>query len=610
MSLIKGSIGLGIRVRHPLADQSSYNADIFKQWLGDLPKANIGETSRRVYHKLLDSNTQLIETSVRLRILRDLDDSIQLICNYMKRHYTVQSVSLTKKQIKVANLSRAIQLEVAIGFKTVIEDLIVDENYTNKMLPKAVVYAAYHLYKVQILTYQLCSELPKGLWHELHLLYQLAEQNQFHENVVTIENEQHSMITLYKKAILLATANPNQLRQKDIELVTKTLPSIIKNCSVGSDPDAEYDFVTNLHSDSPPFHRALIKNKMKAHFRGINVNEIILFIQQGLKTSEIKNREINLEDSIVRHLLRAWGAMTTRTFARTPTNDPIRVSMGLAASHYLISQELYGKDTEEDEDLSGEKLLDSLEGSLKNATILNDEESGAYLSPKVRDSEWNAKKDGPKLKDDTMWNAIYRKKPSLDYDDAQKPYQFMAKNTDCTSMYKYQDAATINISPGGYCMKLTGKMPGQTQAGEIIGLLEKHSDGQPNWNIGHICWIKRLGNGELHLGVHLLSPNAKPVLGHIRSRMSDKNDFKRCLSLPPSPDLELTPTLVTSKVGFSTNQRVLIKENENEFDIKLTKLITSGHSFQQFAYEMLDNKTYDNDKIISADDFNNVWDIL
>jgi len=612
VTLIKGSIGLGIRERHPHTDISEYSADSIRLWIADLPMANIGEVSRRVYHRLLDSNSQLLDIRARSRVLHSLHDSIKFVSNHLTRHYTVQSASLTEKQMKVANLSRAIQLEVAIGYKTIIEDLLSDEKYGNKLLPIAVNYALYYLYKVLVLTNQLYSDLPAGLWHEIHLLYQLAEQNQFHERKIAVGNEQHNAVNTYKKAVLLAMSNPNQLRQRDMDLVAKSLPVIVKNCSISADPDAVYDFVTNLHTDAPPFHRSLIKDGMKAHFRGFNVTNIIIFLQQELKTSEKKRRKVALSDTIIRHLLRAWGAMATRTFARTPASDSIQVSMGLAASHYLISREMYGEyQDEEDRVLMGEQLVNSLEGSLKNATILDDKDTEMYQGPKTRRSEWNVNTNGPMIKTDSVWDSVYRKKSSLNIEDDRKPYQFMNKDPESkATQYKFQDAAIINVSPGGYCMKLMGKMPRQTQTGEVIGLLENHESGKSSWNIGHICWIKRMNNGELHLGVNLLAPNAEPVLAQNRATSASKKNYQRSLLLPPVNGLGQISTILTSTIGFSANEIVRIQENENEFDIKLIKLIASGHSFLQFTYEKLHTETQEETIDDSDDNFDSVWDIL
>ncbi len=610
MTLVKGSIGLGIRERHPTTNQSEYSQDAIKRWLDDLPMANLGELSRRVYHRLLESNGLLLDAKTRSRVLISLQDSIDFICNALKKHYTGQSVSLTAKQRKVANLSQAIQLELAIGHKTIIEDLLSDEKYSSALLPNSVNYALHYLHKVQIRSYQLYSDLPQGIWYEIHLLYQLAEQNQFHEKKIGLGSKTLSTINTYKKILLIATTNPNQLRQRDIDIIANALAVISKNCKLGSDPDADYDFIANLHADAPPFHRALIKDGVKAHYRGISVSNIVTFLQQELMTAEKQKRKTEIDDSTLRHLLRAWGTMATRAFTRTSHSGSIQVSVGLAASHYLISNELYDNDEFEHEIPEGQAIIDSLEGSLKDAMILSDEDSQIYNNPKASHPEWNAKNNGPAMKTDHMWDSVYRKRSSLTVVDETKPFDFLAEAGKKNSQYDYQNATIINVSPGGYCLKLDGLLPKQTQTGEVIGLLELNDSHEHTWNIGTIRWMKRHDTGELQLGVQLIAPNAVPIFAQVRTSHSDEHGFQRCLLLPALIGIGQPPTILTSTIPFSTNNKVRLKEHDGNFDIKLTKLVSSGHSFQQFEYQQLQDESIDDNKDIAVDDFDSVWDII
>jgi len=613
VTLVKGSIGLGIRERHPEADQSKYNQESITRWLDELPMANLGETSRRVYRRLFESNSQLIDTEIRYRILQSVEDCVEHICNSLKKHYIGQSVSLTDKQKKVADLSQAIQLELAIGYKTIIEDLLSDEKYDNNLLPIAVNHSLHYFHCVQLRSYQLYSDLPSGTWHEIHLLYQLAEQNQFHENKNSLGNKSITVLNTYKDILLLATTNPNQLRQSDVEVIANALSILREYCDIGSDPDAEYDFVANLNADAPPFHRALIKDGMKGHYRAININNIVEFLQHELKTSEKEKRKTGINDITLRHLLRAWGTMATRAFTRTEFSGSIQVSVGLAASHFLISKELF--DDEEDEQQqqpTGQSLVDSLEGSLKNAHILSIDDSEQYHVPNASQPEWNT--GGPAVKTENLWDAVYRKKSSLDIIDDKKPYEFMAQSSNNkTVSYDLENATILNVSPGGYCLKLEGTFQKQARTGEIIGLLELDEDSQHTWNIGNIRWMKRYTEGDLQLGIQLIAPNAEPVLAQVYKSHTAEHSYQRCLLLPALIGIGQPPTIITSTIPFAINQIIHLKEHESIFKVRLSKLVSSGHSYQQFEYEKLDMDNSGNVKKptdTTDDNFDSVWELL
>jgi hypothetical protein len=610
MTLVKGTIGLGIRERHADSDLSKYSPESTQRWLDELPTANLGETSRQVYSRLLQSNAVLLDVKVRSRILSSLETSVKHITDSLKKHYISQSVSLSTKQNKIAKLCQAIELEMAIGYKTIVEDLLNDEKFTNKLLPLAVSHTLYYFHSVQIRSYQLYNDLPQGLWHEIHILYQLAEQNQFHEKKFNIGSKSYQTLSTYKKILLLSTTNPNQLRQRDIENLSNNLGIFTRKTSLDSSPDAVYDFVVNLNADAAPFHRALINDGMKAHYSGINVHQVVTLLQDELKLADSSKSKTHLEDVIKRHLLRAWGTMATRAFSRTPGTGDIKVSVGLAACHYLINHEMHGED--DNDSLEGAALIESLEGSLKDAMIIGEAESNSLHIPSPKNSSWNSNTSGPSIKTDNFWDSVYVKQTDTGTPNVKKTVDFMTPSTkkSDSARYDYQDATIINVSPGGYCLKLDGVLPKQTQTGEVIGLLEHNRDGNHIWNIGTIRWIQQHDTGFLQLGVQLIAPNAVPVLGQMRSSHMDKDSYQRCLLLPKLVGIGQPKTILTSPLPFSENHNIHIKNKKHDNVIHLVKLISSGHSYQQFEYKILNVAGSADEKTSNTLDFDSLWDTL
>ena len=608
--LVKGAMGLGIRERKPATRPERFQQKPLKDWIDQLPKANVGETSRQVYQLLLEANQMLITADERNTLLANINDISAFISDSLKKHYVGQSLSLSNKQQKVANFSQALDVEIAIGYKTIIEDLIADEKFQSNLLAIAVNAALHYFYKIQTRCYQLYRELPKGMWHEIHLLYQLAEQNQFHDKKITILTQSMSIVSTYKNIQLLSTTNPNQMRQQEISQIASAMSKVSQKVKLESAPDGDYDFVLNLNSDAGPFHRSLASETLTANYRGFYLQDIVTTLEEELQHKPKEQRLLGISDQTQRHLLSAWGAMSTRTFARTAGTGSIKVAIGLAASHYLISHELYGDDPEID-DVTGEKLIDSLEGSLKDALVLGNDEGNMIGAPaKRRASEnWNTKTNAPTLKDNEMWDAMYRKRETIDEQDDTKPYQFIAKaKEENTSAYDYRDATIINISPGGFCLMLNSPLPKQTQTGEIIGLMEATGEGQIHWNIGTIRWLKRKADGETDIGVQLIAPNGMPVRGQLRTSHSDDNHFQRCLKLPSIDSIGQPETLLTSPMPFQENAKVRLKTIEGEMDVLLTSEIFAGLSFKQFTYDILEQQT--EEKQSSDDNFDTVWDII
>ncbi|MBT8449676.1 MAG: hypothetical protein KJO69_08300 [Gammaproteobacteria bacterium] len=608
--LLKGAIGLGIRERKPAEDTRMYQSRELAAWVSNLPKGNIGETSRLVYQLLLQSNQQLLTTDTRAEIVKQLSGTVDFITTALKKHYIGQSISLSAKQQKVANFSQAIEIEMAIANKTIVEDLLVDEKFQSPLLVTAINGCLYFFFNIQIRCYQLYKDLPKSMWHEIHILYQLAEQNQFHDKKVANLDSSISIVSTYKQMLLLATTNPNQLRQQEISKIAEGLPQLNRKFKLDADPTAAHTFLVNLHSDAGPFHQSLLEEPMKAHFRGFDLVDIVEELREELQEKKSVHRALKLSDPTQRHLLDSWGVMVTRSFARASGDGDIQISVGLAASHYLIQRELYGDETLDGE-LSGTKLVDSLEGSLKHAIVMGVEEDDYYHHAPKPNTEWNKKTSSPAIKDDSMWDALYRDKKSQSKVNDSKPYDFleMAKDEN-TEQYHFNEAAILNISPGGFCLKLDGELPKQTQTGEIVGLLDAATPGTFSWSVGCIRWIRRGIKGDLNIGIQLIAPNAKPVRAQIRTSHADDNNYQRCLMLPAIDNIGQPETILTSPLPFREGAKVRLKLNDELQDIHLKETIMNGHSFKQFTFNYLEMIEDQASKSKDPDDFDGIWDII
>ena len=99
------------------------NPKALKEWASHLPMANIGESSRRLYHAIIELNQLIISPQQRLQMLEVVRQPIHFICQELGRHFLGHSISLPEKQRKIANLAQALQLHLAGGYKTVLTEL-------------------------------------------------------------------------------------------------------------------------------------------------------------------------------------------------------------------------------------------------------------------------------------------------------------------------------------------------------------------------------------------------------------------------------------------------------------------------------------------------------
>jgi len=89
----------------------------FRVWIDQLPMANIGEVSRQLYHAIIELNHLFLAPQQRMQFLELIREKIHFVCNELSRHYLGLAVALPEKQRKIANLSQALQLHLAGGYR-------------------------------------------------------------------------------------------------------------------------------------------------------------------------------------------------------------------------------------------------------------------------------------------------------------------------------------------------------------------------------------------------------------------------------------------------------------------------------------------------------------
>ncbi len=606
----QGQLGLSLRdLGAPRQSSVALTLRAVSDWVDHLPMANTGESARQVYQFLLDLNTQPLDAGERLRILQVLARPVGLINDALRKHYIGQSVSLNDKQRKIAALAQAMQSEMAIGHKTAIEDMLGDGQQAihNAVLVPALHGATHYLSLVLLRCYQLYAQQPSRLWKELHTVYLFAEQNNLHNIPVNgAEQQRETVLQAYLRILLTAAANPYQLRQREIESVFAAFASLSSDTQLESYTPGKQLFFIDLQSDLGPQNSALGKAGNLAACRSLQLDRVVLRVQEALRdasTPQLQNRSAMhaLGGTLLRHLVRTFGNLTSRAFSRTPASGTIRVAIGLSATHFLISAD-NPTPAETRSGGHGTLTLQDLAGSLRDATLAEDhrpvrqmlERPGAHATP-------------------NPFDRLYRPKEAWESEQgriAAAPPESGGFTASNEVRYDFSVAALINVSPGGYCLALRGSVPVQTQTGEIVGLMEQDADGSMHWNIGTIRWMKRVPDGTLHIGIQMIAPNARPVYTQVRSSQSQAAAFQRALLLPALKGIGQPATLITSPLPYTSKQKVRVKDAGRVYDVRLGKQVAASASFRQFQFDEAIAGREEPQKADDSDSFDSVWELL
>lgn len=617
----QGSTGLTLRelqvYRKPAVELTPKQ---IKLWVEQLPAANLGDSSRSTYRLLVDANQAILDPDVRLSILTTIEPVALRLVDALERQFINNHISLNDKQRKIAALVQAIQTELSIGFHAVIESVIIEgvKRSSKKILTQAIGLAIKYHGLVILRCYQLYASVPPRVWRELYILYQLARTYEIEtQQFKTGDSESHSQRSpkdYFIQVMLLAIANPYQLRQAEIELLWELLPDYVDLCALEAHAFNKNPFIFNLNSSAPPVQKALYRNKDSENCLKISVVAIIEKLKLDLTHVQEKVRYSARKTMIFKHLIHSWSHSTQRSFARTNCKDDIHVSIGLGATHYLLMESILTQQiadpigVAEQPDLSPQSL-EAMEGSLKNATIavvatakdrINVNADRNYLSTSAITSQ-------------DVWAKLYQPNRGVSQVEQEKFVAKRSRDTIVRDSYKIQDCHLINMSPGGYCLQIpSADLPKHAQTGEIIGFIEGDINNQ-QWSIGVVRWVRRqVKQDYIQMGVQLLAPDAVPINVQLRNSKSENNNYQRALLLPALTGVGQAATIITNPLAFSLNDKVRITEISQEYEVRLTKEINSSGCSRQFYFERIAKTTEKQPSLPSDEpkDLDGVWDLL
>jgi len=547
-----------------------------RQWIDNLPLANLGEVSRQVFHAIVEINQLIVEPEVRIKLLELIRPPVCFVCASLSKYYLNQPIKLPDKARKVSRLAKALDHNMAIGYKIIVNDCSNQEHALGSRKYKKIATLAIHraisaLGSTIVRACQLYSIPTENIWHELHQLYLIAEINQIHET--PIEDAEHRLVRklscsdAYKRIMLLGCCRPNQLRQQDIGHIYEASQLWTKHVSLGN-VDKKSTFVINLAGDAPPVYKELARKKVTASHRGLDPsqlsNHLKLAVNQGKNSAK---RGFTVPDTfsktLVLCLISAWQTLSERSFSRVSSNKSIKLSIGFSPTHYFVSggveferQLRPGKTTE----------------GAPSANISN------FISQKP---------EKKKLAD--PWEKLIRSRSEDENTDdiTSISYSQMGlsidgeKNPSGKGLYKYYDANLYDSSPNGYCIKWTNDVPPEIKTGELVGINEGVDLA---WSIAVIRWITQVEDSVTLMGIELIAAGAIPCGVKVVSDRQRKSEYMRALLLPAMPAVKQPASIIAPNMPFKPEAKVVLNQYGELSQGQLGELLSSSGGFGQFVF--------------------------
>lgn len=561
-----------------------------RAWVDSLPMANIGETSRQLYHAIIEFNRLKLSDASRLELLDMVRGPIHFVCEQLNRRYLNQGVGLDEQQRKIANLAQALQTHLATGYKIIIQHLLEQATLKQRsVLAKAVHRALHELMPAILRSYQLYIQTPPGIWKEIHQLYQIASAFNLQNEVVSdpVEKSQLTVSQAYVKILLLGACQPNQLLQQELSSVFESLGAWAKYLDVDEVADDKSVLVINPEVDSAPQYRYLVKKANLSDYLGLNVLPLVRLLHADHKavsrTDQPGKTQIVPERfsiGLLEHLIQSWGGMKQRSFSRTPAAGEVTVAIGLTATHFHIAggrgfySMLYGTQGHSDNPFIG---------AVGNRFSASDTQA-IRAQQDVWQDAFDA--DGhPKMPTDE----------GIDFEkEAEENHP------------KYQ-GQLVNVSPRGYCIQWLGTPAANLKTGEVIAIKENQLQ---HWNLGVVRWIRQGKEFGTQMGVELLAPNSQACGIQQLHKTGAPGDFLRALYIPEIRAIGQDASVLTPRMPFNVGNKVTINLDGREEKYQLTKRLLSTGIISQFQIRAVSQKPLEPQRRAVSDDgdnFESLW---
>ncbi len=585
-------------------------------WVAALPMANTGESARRIFNALKEVNRLKISAHDRFKVMEIFRTPVFHITGVLKKHYVSQNLPLSPKNQKIAELAIQLYSEMAIGYKSVIEDKL-DSTFSklsSKTLTQSIHRTIQYLSNILLCSYQIYIQHPEHIWLQIHRLYLYAEENQLQNapvknNIKTEIAGESTISDVYKQTLLLALAGPYRLRQQVTEAVSITLESIASVCKIlplSGSQEAGYGFIINLNSDAAPGYFRDDGTANPAFHRVIDTSELTNLLEQPLPTAE--HSPISIPENVRKQLIQTWSGNSHRAFSRTTKSNETAITLGLSATHHYIDEvvrPLLKDDTQPCPTATESIQPENLQADSTENTELD--EAANYTSTPVFGIS--------NLDDHTpdVWD------PDFTYRANNPTFSLSTTNEDSlekkAALYSPLSCKGINESAAGYCLlgSLTyGKASQKVQVGELVGIRDNIDTNNTQLSIGVIRRIKNWNNG-LELGIQKLAPCADAIATTAIPKDNQPEKYQRSLVLPDLPGINQQATLITH-VWHRIGDELIANVHGQLSRIKLTKQLESTGVFNQFEFSMIEN---DGEKlkeksgfITSEDEFDAVWKLI
>ncbi|MEY4588533.1 MAG: hypothetical protein RL497_609 [Pseudomonadota bacterium] len=519
------------------------------QWVNDLKATQVSHTGVALYNALPEVLRLKTDPMVKYEILECLRPAVQQCIAGLALTYLHQPVTLSESAQKTAIVAQALEKHLIDGYTQVVLELASvnkANNYGRHIFICALHRAMTSLGLLFCRSFQLYTQVPRGLWRHLHTLYRTAHAYELEDLTASdpiLGGPLLSVGEAYLRVLAAGVARLNQVAPMEAMRVFHALGNwagLIHLEPMVAD-DAEVTFWLNLDADRPPLGRDRYLKTQGGDVRSLDFSRLLAQLHNRPADSSDRTansdrnansdratnpgRTEELSISLVNHLRQAWEGETHRDMDRRGSAVMAKVAVGLFECHYQLAGERTFNDFMQEEE------VEEVEVTLP---------SFANLSGKTE-----------------------------------------PRDTGQASLGQVFDVQIINQSSGGYCLQWQNDTEARLEAGDIIAIREQ---GRRSWSLCMVRWLRRLKDGP-QVGLKRLANNPQPIA--ISARLDDGEycPFMRGFWLA-APQQSGGKSVLAPSLPFQAGQSVKMKIDGNLTNGRLDQCTGGSAKVRHFTLSM------------------------
>lgn len=462
-----------------------------QQWVAALPLANALSASRVLMQGLKEVNQLRVDAALRLNALEALRSPTAQLVAQSDRQVIGSSFPLPQSKQQLGLQSREFHDELALGYRMVLHDLCAPGGklpfLKGGMAALAAARALAHHAEALLRGYLLYLSPQPGTWQAMHDVFRFTSSIGVVDKVVADPLLGKATVTAgqaYAHALLFAISNPYRLAQKEMADAHEAMRLWAVYCEL-STLGAGSGFDVAQDEDRGPGYSPQEQRAADAARVAFSPEKARQFVERELTLAAAMGGPLSfglkggpksaIGQDLIRRLMFAWRPQFDRDHSRLSAGHELETLIGLHAIHFHLAGRL-----------DFENFVRELRGP------------GISLSERDKTASW-------------------------------------AQGGGESSRALPTRARVLDQGLGGYRLQWSPESGAKARIGELVGLAapDDDEDGDREWMVGVIRWLRFGHEGEVDAGVELLARQAEAAALRISETGQSFKTPVRAIELEP-----------------------------------------------------------------------------